>query len=104
MSWTRPTSCPHGTRSALRVVGQETRRLVQVEQEVLARLCEAPGCRTLLKGRQRNWCIKHRRHPGGRRHGWLNRPPPCALPGGIRSIPANVATVEDLRRGAVGNP
>ncbi len=78
---TRGMLSPRPVRIAeLRIAGQETHRRrdeegvqgwdVQVEQEVFARFCRAPGCRTVLVGRQRKWCEKHREYPGSRRQAW----------------------------------
>ncbi len=35
-----------------------------------SRRCQAPGCTTLLVGRQRSWCSAHRSYPGSRRKVW----------------------------------
>lgn len=78
---TRGCLTPQPVRIAgLRVSGQETHRRrdeeavqgwdVQLDQEVFARFCRAPGCPVALERRQRSWCEKHRKYPGTRRAAW----------------------------------
>jgi hypothetical protein len=57
---------PHRRRDEEAVSGWD----VQVDQEILGALCRAPGCRKALSGRQRNWCERHKSHPGARRRAW----------------------------------
>jgi hypothetical protein len=57
---------PHRRRDEEAVSGWD----VQVGQEILSAVCRAPACRKTLSGRQRNWCERHKTHPGARRRAW----------------------------------